>query len=233
MICGRYQHPPSACFDEVDIAVAQLDVFASRRVVAFNAHMFRAPEGAVIFNTENLPAQVPDWKERYAGHELWDMSARNCALTGATHVPIGYHPSMTRFSRAHIPDIDVVFTGCLNARRSHVLDELTDRGYSVVVIPSGGSYGAARDAVLARSRLAINMLYYEDGIFPALRVAHLVANRVPVLSERCAEGWEIVPTVLYGGLVDRAIAMLQGADLDDAAEAALDAFKKMPMRLPT
>lgn len=228
MICGRFEHPPSACFDEIDAAVRAM----TDRVVCFNAHAFPAPPGATIFNTENLPEQVPDWKERFAGHELWDMSARNCALTGAKHVPIGYHPSMTRFERAPVLDIDVIFTGSMNERRRVVLQALADKGLKVVHV-GPGTYGAARDAQLARAKLALNMLFYEDGVFPSLRVAHLIANRVPVLSEYAHEApaWS-GSSVDYRSLVEVARAYL--ADhFDDDVHVRLDAFRACPMALPS
>lgn len=228
MICGRFEHPPSACFDEIDAAVRAM----TDRVVAFNAHAYPAPPGAIIFQTENLPAQVPDWRERFAGRELWDISARNCALTGAKHVPIGYHPSMTRFERADVLDIDIIFTGSMNERRRRVLQALADKGLNVVHVPPG-AYGAVRDMQLSRAKLALNMLFYEDGMFPALRVAHLVANGVPVLSERCEDGWDFVPTVLYGGLVDRAVSLIHSQEAGAWAESALEAFRERPMVLPS
>lgn len=229
MICGRFEHPPSACFDEIDAAVRAM----TDRVVAFNAHAYHAPPGAIIFQTENLPAQVPDWRERFAGHELWDISERNCALTGAKHVPIGYHPSMERFKRASVLDIDVIFTGSMNERRRKVLQAIADNGFKVVHV-GPGTYGAARDAQLARAKLALNMLFYEDGMFPALRVAHLVANRVPVLSEWCVDGWDFIEAQDAENLVDRARELVTMSDEGREAFATHDylKFKGMPLVLP-
>lgn len=223
MILGLDRHPQAACFLEVDAAVSAM----TDRVVCFNAHTFEAPPGAVVFNLENVPRQVDP--SRWAGHEVWDFSERNAAQYKATHVPIGYHPSMERFERAPTKDIDVVFSGCLNERRMAVLQGLADRGLDVAVLPPG-VYGKKRDDVLARARLALNMLYYEDGVFPALRVAHLVANRVPVLSEACPEGWSFVPTCAYGEMVDAAVRLLREGQ--QAAEVPYEEFRKMPMVLP-
>ena len=229
MICGRYDFPPSACFDEIDAAIRQM----TDRVVAFNAHMFPAPKGAIIFNTENLE-QVPDWRERWAGHELWDMGARNCEITGAKYVPIGYHPSMERFTRGPALDIDVVFCGSINERRAKIIDGMTARGLRVQVVGPNSAYGRERDEILARAKLALNMMFYPDGMFPALRVAHLVANRIPVLSERCPGGWDIVPTCEYSGLVDAAVRWIRDDEvLSICANDALKAFRERAMVLPS
>lgn len=182
MICGRYEQPASACFDELDVAIRQM----TDRVVALNAHMFPAPRGSIIYNLENLPLQVPDWEKRFDGHELWDISEDNCALTGAKHVPLGWHLSMERFKPRPVQDIDVIFTGCMNERRSKVLDSIRARRLHVVHVDSGTVYGADRDALLARAKIALNIRFYEDGMFPLLRSAHLIANHVPVLSEDCS-----------------------------------------------
>jgi hypothetical protein len=229
MILGRDQHPASACFEEINAAVEAM----TTRVVCFNTHEFPndIPDGAIVYNLEN-PAQVSQavadaWKP----HERWDFSEANAELLGATHVPVGYHPTMERFRRDTVQDIDVVFTGCLNERRTKVLEALAEQDLKVVAIPPG-IYGAQRDAVLARAKLALNMLYHEMGVFPALRYAHLAANRVPVLSETCPEvrGFQCP----YDDIVANVVALLG----DDKARIkiatiAYDTFRAQPMVLPS
>lgn len=229
MILGLSSHPAAACFTEIDEAVRQL---RGKDDVCFNAHAFPAdvPPDAVVFQTENVPGQVANPAALWPDHEIWDLSRRNAEQYGGRHVPVGYHPSFERFKRADVLDIDVVFTGCLNERRIAVLQALADRGLSVTAIPPG-VYGAERDAVLARAKLALSMLYYSDGVFPALRVAHLVANRVPVLSERCVDGWDYIPSVAID-MVEWCArnAITEGPAM---AEHAYQRFRQTPMRLPS
>lgn len=226
MILGIDQHPAAHCFVEIDDAVRAM----TDRLVVFNAHAYDAPEGAVIFQTECIPEQVS--ASRFANRECWDLDRQNCTRYPATYVPIGWHASMERFTRAQHQDIDVVFSGCINERRARVLQALADRDLNVVVIQPG-VYGAERDAVLARSRLALNMLWDDGRIFPALRVAHLVANHVPVLSERARDGWSFVPTVEYGDLVDAAErAVRDRVAAEDNAAFSYERFRAMPMVLP-
>jgi hypothetical protein len=227
MILGLDRHPAAACFVELDDAVRAM----TGRVVCFNAHAYpdEIPPGAIVYNLEN-PEQVSDHaRERWKAHEVWDFSERNAAVLGARHVPIGFHPSMERFQRAEVQDIDVIFTGCINERRAKVLQDLAEHDLNVVVVPTG-IYGAKRDDALARAKLALNMRFYEDGVFPALRVAHLVANRVPVLSERSIEQWNWVPHTGFGDLVSCARnAIQEGLEM---AEHAYQRFVQMPMVLP-
>ncbi len=228
MICGRYEMPAAACFDELDVAIRQM----TDRVVALNAHAYAPPKGSIVYNTENLPLQVPDWKERWEGHELWDIDAGNCALTRAKHVPIGWHPSMERFKPRSVPDIDIVFTGCLNERREKVLDALRLRRLHVVHIDAGTLYGADRDEILARSKLALNIRFYEDGMFPVLRSAHLIANRIPVLSEDCpgVRGF----SVPFEQIVDHAARLVCRVDeRTRIMNGCYCAFRASPMVLPS
>ena len=226
MILGLDRHPQAACFVEIDEAVAAM----TDRIVCFNAHAFDAPEGAIIYQTENIPQQTQ--AERYAGREVWDLDRQNCEQYDARYVPIGYHPSFERFLPAAELDIDIVFSGCISKRRAAVLQALADRDLVVKVIPPG-IYGAERDAVLARSKLALNMLYEPGRIFPAQRVAHLVANHVPVLSERCRDGWGFIPTCGYEDLVDVAERIVRNRiAAEDNAAFSYERFRAMPMVLP-
>jgi hypothetical protein len=226
LILGLETQTFAKCFVEIDDAVRAM----TDRPVCFNAHRSPPPPGAIIYNLENVPKQVPDPATLWAGHEVWDFSASNAAKYGAKHVPVGYHPSMERFKRAPVLDIDVVFSGAINPRRAQVLNELQSRGLRVVIVPQR-FYGRQRDAILARAKLALNMLFYEDGVFPALRVAHLVANRVPVLSERCPEQWNYVPHCDYESLattVENAIKY--GPEM---AEHCYRRFVQQPLELPS
>ena len=47
-------------------------------------------------------------------------------------------------------------------------------------------YGADRDALLARSKIVINMHQHDAQVFEIVRVSYLLANRRTVVSERGA-----------------------------------------------
>ncbi len=76
------------------------------------------------------------------------------------------------------------------------------------------SYGASRDAWIARSKIVLNIHYWEAKIFEIARVSYLLANRRAVVSERGAD-----PTLErdlesgiafadYDELVDRCVELL-------------------------
>ena len=236
MILGKDRHPAARCFEEINDAVEAL----TQRPVVFNAHAFpnEIPPGAVVFNLENVPGQVQP--TAFQNHEVWDFSSRNVEAwrpRAVTHVPIGYHPTMERFQMRpwEERDIDVVFCGCMNERRASVLNELRAKGLNVHVIGPGEAYGAERDAILARSKLALNMLFHEGGVFPVLRAAHAAANRLPMLSEQApaAPFWTTGGRCPYYKLADRCEWLLQRPDLlQELAEETYLTFKAQPLVLP-
>jgi len=217
------------CFVELDEAVKAL----TDRVVVFNANYGTCPPaGSIIYNTDLVGIHCDPAKWR--GHEIWDFCYRNIALYPAdipvTYVPIGFHPSMQRFKRLPLEkrDIDVVFSGAMNARREKVLTGFRKAGLVVV----WNDLIVQRDALLARSRLALNMLFYTDGVYPVVRAAHLVANGTPMLNETSPE----MPLWAGGGvgvdqLVDAAVVMLR-QPIDEVAVECLEKFRAAPLVLP-
>jgi hypothetical protein len=99
----------------------------------------------------------------------------------ARHVPIGYAPELSRITRSPRPDVDVAFCGSLTERRVAVLQALRDRGAHVEVMC--GVYGAARDALLARAKIVLNLHALESRVFEIVRVSYLLANQLFVVSE--------------------------------------------------
>lgn len=242
MILGRDVHLHAACFDEISAAVDQLLITANDpRNVVFNAHAFpdRVPPGAIIYNLENVDVQVSG--NAFPEHEIWDFAERNAARWRGPrrvvhHVPAGHHSSMEKFQPLpwNERDVDVVFAGCMNARRQCVFDALSRRGLKTLTLSA--TYGPERDKILARAKLAINMLYYEDGTFPVLRSAHCAANSVAVVSEIANEvpAWGYPAPMPYAQLVDSCRELLEGGEetLASAAAEALRRFREYPLRLP-
>ena len=105
----------------------------------------------------------------------------------------------------------------------------------VVILPHlAPFYGRARDEILARAKLALNVRYYEGGIFPALRAAHCVSNHVPVLSESAIDmpAWNVLEAH-YDDLATAAVALISNpTGLEVAAAHAYNAFRDHPMKLP-
>ncbi len=150
----------------------------------------RLPAAAVIFNLEQIfpgsPWLEPHYVELLRRFEVWDYSGRNiealrrlgidnCHLCG-----IGYAPCLTRIPPA-VEDIDVLHYGSMNAHRRSVLAPLAERGVAVRHV--FGVFGEERDRLIARSKIVLNLHFYEGRVFEIVRVSYLLANRRFVVCE--------------------------------------------------
>jgi hypothetical protein len=170
-----------------------------RRSIIFGANLLAGlklepPPGAVLYNLEQVQAgsawMTPALLDLFRRFPVWDYSQGNVeqlvalGLPRPTLLPIGYAKELTRIEAAPVEDIDVLFYGSINARRRQVLEALLAQGLKVEVLY--GVYGAARDAVIARAKVVLNLHFYEAKIFEAVRVSYLLANGRAVVSERGA-----------------------------------------------
>lgn len=145
---------------------------------------------AILYNLEQVEEgsewMSPAMLQLFRQHTTWDYSTRNIAqlrsagVPGVIHVPIGYVPQLTRIV-AEPETIDVLFIGSMNARRYHVLQQLKAAGIDVQA--HFGLYGAARDALIGRARILLNLHFHEAKVFEIVRVSYLLANRRFVVSE--------------------------------------------------
>ena len=180
------------------------------------------PKNPIFYSLEQLGDDLPwmtmpEFVDLFRRYPTWDYSQANIEYLAAmglprpTYVPIGYVPELTRIAPAP-EDIDVLFYGALNGRRYAVLKDLHDRGLRVKWLSA--VYGASRDAWIARSKIVLNLHYWEAKIFAIVRVSYLLANRRAVVSERGAD-----PTLErdlesgiafadYNGLVDRCVELV-------------------------
>jgi predicted O-linked N-acetylglucosamine transferase (SPINDLY family)/SAM-dependent methyltransferase len=206
------------------------------RAIIFGAHLLDAdavraiPVEAIIFNSEQIDADSPwltgPYMDALRTHQVWDYSAENAqrlaqrGVKGVQHVALGYLPELSRIAPA-VEDIDVLFYGSLNPRRQVILEELQRRGLKVTALT--GCYGEARDQYIARSKVVLNLHYYESKVFEIVRVSYLLSNFKAVVAE-CGTDTSIEPDLLqamcavpYDHLVDACVELLQ----NDSARQAL------------
>jgi hypothetical protein len=97
---------------------------------------------------------------------------------------IGYVSEISHISQ--LPDddqdIDVLFYGSINSRRSSILDHLKKKGLKVRSL--FGAYGMRRDRFIARSKIVVNIHFYDTKVMEILRLSYLMANKRFVISER-------------------------------------------------
>ncbi len=145
------------------------------------------PPNSILYNMEQ--ASHPNFAtvgRLSRGRVLWDISARNVAHwtslgLAAIHVPVGYTPNLTRIPKAATQDIDVFFAGWLTPRRRRLIDDLRAAGLNVFA--SDACYGGARDQILSRSRVCLNVHHDGRTAFELVRVSYLLANSKCVVTE--------------------------------------------------
>lgn len=150
------------------------------------------PDNAIIFNLEQVTAS--NWLrgaylDLLKSHEVWDYSQVNIRELAkhdiqARLVRIGWMEKNT-IPDNHHKDIDVLFYGSMSDRRKRALQSIADTGLHVQVL--SGVYGKERDAFIARSKVVVNIHYYDGGILEPVRLSYLVGNGITVVSESGAD----------------------------------------------
>lgn len=198
---------------------------ADRRLILFGAISIpllgvMPPAGTLLYNLEHVfhgsSFITPTTLSIFRQYPMLDFSRLNIerlvrmGVPAPRWLPIGYVPELTRVQPAPEEDIDVLFYGAVDDRRSAVLDALRARGLHVETLL--GVYGRARDAFIARSKVVLNMHYGSGFIFESVRVSYLLANRKAVVSER-GDGYEdfadAVAFAEYDELADRCTALVR------------------------
>ncbi len=173
--------------------------------IFFRAHLLALPRvsemppGSIVYNFEQIfdqsPWVGPVYRDLLSRVSVWDYSRRNLAAMAEfadprrLHlVPLGYMPQLARIPPAPVEDIDVLFYGVINARRRAILMALREAGLRLHVETRIG--GAARDELIARAKLVLNLHFYPTAIFEIVRVAYLLSNRKAVVGE-CGPETEI------------------------------------------
>lgn len=166
------------------------------------------------------------------------------------HMPIGYMPCLTQIENksAEQQDIDVLHYGSMNPRRQFILEQLKEKvinGKRLNVVHVFNCYGQDRDNLIARSKIVLNMHYYESKTFEIARCSYLMANkkcivsetgndeeleapfrRVPFFSDE--ELYPVIAFADYSGLVDRVCDLLADTNARESiAQTGFETFSTM------
>jgi len=228
-----------------DVVVSTETNLPNRRTIVLGTNLLvRHPQplgpDAILYNLEQV--QAGPWfdgamVELLKRYQVWDYSVRNAdalELMGVPRpkvVPVGWVPELNRIPKCE-EDIDVLFYGSINPRRRAIIEALRRANLRVETL--FGTYGRERDAYIARSKLVLNVHYYESKVFEIVRVSYLLANGRAVVSERggCPEEEaQFEPGVAFANyeeLVQRCIELL--AAPQERAAMALRGQKLMEAR---
>lgn len=166
---------------------------------------------------------------------VWDYSEINLAflenesIASGRLLPIGYHPALRQITLAPNPDIDILFYGLVNERRQAVLDDLrTDH----IVETLFEIYGDERNRYIARSKIVLNVHFYEAKITEQVRLAHLLNNRCMVVSESSTDRpfGDALLDIEYDQLASTCRSLIaDAAKRDEWAKKGHSFFKNRPM----
>lgn len=169
------------------------------RNIVFGAQMLepavleQLPGDTIVYNFEqarNMPIDKIRPQMRIAAQrfEVWEYSPANMPVwerLGALRaevVPVGFAPILQRIPQAERQDIDVLIYGLTGSERVNAFHHLCHEGLTCVYVC--GLYGAARDELIGRAKLVLNVPVYEQSrIFEEVRVSYLMANRKAVVAQ--------------------------------------------------
>ena len=198
--------------------------------IFFQAHLLsrarasEMPEGSIVYNFEQIfersPWVGPTYRDLLSRATIWDYSRRNLAAIRSIAnprclhlVPLGYMPQLTCIPPAPVEDIDVLFYGVVNSRRRAILLGLEQAGLRLRV--ETGISGTARDELISRAKIVLNLHFYPTSIFEIVRVSYLLCNRKAVVGE-CGPHTEIdldireaIAAVSYDRLCDTVLDLLR------------------------
>ena len=194
----------------------------------------RLAVGTIIYNLEQIRPDAwvttPNYLNMLRRHTIWDYDAANVgAIIAASgnrdvqHVPIGYVPQMHRIAPAAVQDIDVLFYGSITSRRRALFETLAATGVKALVVFR--AYGEERDALIARSKVVLNLHAFDNWGFEIVRVSYLLANRKAVVCEAASPS-EIdadLRDAVRGVPYDRLVAACVDLIRDETARRQLEA----------
>lgn len=153
---------------------------------------FELEPNSIIYNLEWIADPNAWWINEafisaHKKYRVWDFCTHNVhefkrfGITVEDILPIGYVPQLTKVNHVE-PEIDVLFVGSKNERRSKILNDLHNKGLRVCQLSN--VYGHDRDSIIGRSKVVLNMQSMQPKIFEMVRVSYYLANRCAVVSEK-------------------------------------------------
>lgn len=136
--------------------------------IATASAMATIPDSAIIYNFEQVGGHqfAPPYLGLLRRCTVWEYHPANIERLKyyfnihATLVPFGYVPAFTPGpKKATTLDYDVMFFGSMNPPRMKVVNDLKLAGLKVLV--AEGSYGADREDKMRRSKVILNVHYYQ------------------------------------------------------------------------
>jgi hypothetical protein len=129
----------------------------------------------IVYNFEQIGAEtIAPIRQTYfrvmRNAFVWEYSLpqletlRQSGITQSAYVPLAYAPEIV--SSMPTPpeheDVDVLFYGALSERRLRIFDALESRGIRVTYPTDGQATGLARNELIARAKIVLNLGNFQD-----------------------------------------------------------------------
>jgi len=171
-------------------------LFQKNRIpIVFGAHILQdnatLPTDAIIFNSEQYdsPWFTNDYIKLLQNHFVLDYSYNNIenlkklGIDGHI-VNLGYVKEEDLHlddSPMEEKDIDVLFYGSINQRRQLLIDLLAVEDINTHVV--NNVFGEDLDKLISRSKIILNIHFYEAKILEIVRLNYLLTNGICIVSE--------------------------------------------------
>ena len=163
------------------------------------------PVDTIVFNTEPINDPNVECRQKILPlinrHTIWEYSPENIKYLNSIGcknvrlVDFGFQQQLKRIISKPNQDIDILFYGSLNERRTIILDQLRAAGCKVEHV--FGVYGEDRDILVSRSKVVLNVYYYNLRTFDVVRLFYLMTNKKAIVTEAC-EDFSISQKYLHG-----------------------------------
>lgn len=196
---GQLGHPVSYAINNIRHDATNI-IFAAHNVGLDFLRAMR--KDTIIYNLEQMYGlyereltednlirfrEVFDWAA--ANLTVWDYSQKNITAVKSAnadanilHVPIAYAPILEKVKPAVKQDIDMLFIGMPHEYRLGIYQEICQRWFSSVFVC--GLYDEARDGLIARSKLVMNISAgVDNSIFSVVRSSYFLANRKAIVAD--------------------------------------------------
>jgi len=125
---------------------------------------------------------------------VWDYSndninylRNNFNIKNTFYVPIRYSVVLDNLPKIKESnkDIDILFMGSINERRRNILDKL-EKKYKLH-IASNNLWNEEREHLISRSKIVLNIQFYDNGILELVRLSYLLSGNTFIISENGRE----------------------------------------------
>jgi len=184
-------------------------IFAYNRGEPFNEFKKLCPnKRIIIYQFEQLYNNLSQWYNPHSNvphikrrteqlngwfknvDEIWEydlnnlMFLKSMGFNNVKHMPLKYANSLKRINNNCVKDIDVLFYGQVKGceRRKEIIEKISQK-HNIIIVP----YGTTGDKLyqyVDRSKIVLNIHFYESGIQEQVRIFELLINNKCVLSER-------------------------------------------------